>query len=760
MPPALPWGNLVHRTIPFFKQYELTPYSNAFPSSITTNTTIKENLGINIQGTPYLKVNAPAGVRIKITLNDYYIQEYVTKQGIQEFECFAWQNSSSDTVQYDFSNVTGTVTILDLKFRQSSYNTEVRGNFSSSDGDLNKLWTKSKNTSRVCMRDIFFDCPNRERGQWWGDVSEQILYSFYLYDDAANLLAKKGFRELLYTQKPDGSLYTTASGTAFNLPDQNMAAVAMLWKYYQYTGDLSLLQEVYPQARKFIDQLVKTANSDGMLVLQTSNGWNLWNWIDWGSNKDIVDGSANTVCNAEYIVLLDAIINIAGTLGYTADKNYFQGLQTNVKAHFNSYFWNSASQAYVFHNNNGVQSGVIDDRSNAWAVLAGMVDDTKKQAVLTVLKNRNDASPYQEMYIEMAMSQLSASDALARMRTRYASMIGSPSSTLWEEFPASGSNNHAWAAGPLYQLSAWVLGVQPTSPAYSAFIFQPQVTDLTSITATIPSVKGDIAVGYNRSGNSFTQTITNPSNTVAIVAIPKGFLAAGIQEITANGITVWRSGSVAGSISGVSYVSEDAAYLRFQVQPGSWTFAAYSQAVSSSSPVVLYTDCNYGGNAAGLAVGSYNMSDLIARGIPNDAVSSLRVLSGYRAVLYQDINFGGSTLSKTANAGCLVDDSWNDITTSVIVQPVSAARQAAATDITDIKLFPNPVTDALTVYLDKSNYRFLYVVDMTGRTVITQAIPAEASRLTINTGKLEKGVYTVVLKGDDNNRLLKKVVVQ
>jgi hypothetical protein len=589
-PPVAPWNTLVHRTIPFWKDYGLTAYNNAFPSTINTNTTITEELGINIQGTPYLKVNAPAGVRIRIILNEFYWQEYITRQGVQEFECFAWQNSSSHTVKYEFSNVTGTVSILDLKFRETGYNTAIRGSFTCNDTRLNSLWTKSKNTSRVCMRDIFFDCPNRERGQWWGDVSEQILYSFYLYDESANLLAKKAFRELMRTQKADGSLYTTAPGTAFNLPDQNIAAVAMLWKYYQYTGDADLVHELYPQAKKFIEHCAGTANADGMLILQPGQGWNLWNWIDWGSNMNIVDGSANTICNAMYIVLLDAMMNIADLTGAASDKVYYQTLQNKVKTHFNTYFWNSSANAYVFHRNNGVQSSVIDDRSNAWAVLAGMADDSRKPGVLAVLKNRNDASPYQEMYIEMAMSLLNANDALTRMRSRYANMIDSWSSTLWEEFPASNSNNHAWSAGPLYQLSAFVLGVRPALPAYNEFIFEPQVTALTNITATVPSLKGDIAVSYTRNNNTFTQTLTNPFNTVAIVGIPKGMLAAGVKEIQANETAVWVNGLPTGNVTGLTFAGEDAAYIRFRVQPGSWTFNAFSQVMSASGPLIVYND--------------------------------------------------------------------------------------------------------------------------------------------------------------------------
>ncbi|THU38278.1 T9SS type A sorting domain-containing protein [Niastella caeni] len=764
-PPVAPWNNLVHRTIPFWKDHGLTPYNKAFPSTINTNTTITQELGINIQGTPYLKVDAPAGVRIKIILNEFYWQEYITRPGVQEFECFAWQNSSDHTVKYEFSNVTGPVTILDLKFRQTSYNTAIRGSFFCNDTSLNKLWTKCKNTSLVCMRDIFYDCPNRERGQWWGDVSEQILYSFYLYDEQANLLAKKAFRELMRTQKADGSLYTTAPGTAFNLPDQNMAAVAMLWKYYQYTGDASLVHELYPQAKKFIEHCAGTANADGMLILQPQQGWNLWNWIDWGSNLNIVDGSANTVCNALYITLLEAMIKMADLTGAAADKTYYQTLLYKVKVYFNYYFWNSSANAYVFHNNNGVQSSVIDDRSNAWAVLAGMVDDSRKPGVLTVLKNRNNASPYQEMYIEMAMSMLNANDALTRMRNRYADMIGSWSSTLWEEFPASNSNNHAWSAGPLYQLSAYVLGVRPTLPAYNEFIFEPQVTALTNLSAIVPSVKGDITVSYTRHSNTFTQTITNPLNTVAIVGIPKGMLAAGVKEICANRIAVWRNGSPMGNVTGLTFAGEDDAYIRFRVQPGSWTFNAFSQAVSASGPVVLYSDCGYGGNAVALPVGRYDLAELIARGMPNDLLSSLRVLNGYQAILYWDASFSGNSLVKTADTWCLTDDNWNDAMSSIIIQAtttrMATGKQQPEKDNNQaVMLYPNPANDMLTVYPGNSGYRYLYITDMTGRTVLRKTLPHDAACIAIDVSKLGKGVYTVLLKGGPNGYVLKKVIIE
>jgi hypothetical protein len=308
------------------------------------------------------------------------------------------------------------------------------------------------------------------------------------------------------------------------------------------------------------------------------------------------------------------------------------------------------------------------------------------------------------------------------------------------------------------------LGVRPTLPGYSEFIFQPQVTDLTNISATVPSVKGDIVVSYTRYSNTFTQTITNPLNTVAIVGIPKGMLAAGVKQIDVNGITVYRNGSATGTVTGVTFVEENASYIVFRVQPGSWTFAAYSQATSASGPVVLYTDCNYGGNAVALPVGRYTLADLITRGMPNDSVSSLRVMNGYQAILYWDTDFGGNSLVKTADDWCLVDDGWNDAMSSIIIQPTTARMSEppppAADDRSGVSVYPNPASNVLTIYPGNSGYQYLYMVNMSGRTVLTKNLSHNASSVTINVSNLEKGVYSVVLKGGRNGNVLKKVVIE
>ena len=86
-----------------------------------------------------------------------------------------------------------------------------------------------------------------------------------------------------------------------------------------------------------------------------------------------------------------------------------------------------------------------------------------------------------------------------------------------------------------------------------------------------------------------------------------------------------------------------------------------------TGPVTVYKDCNYGSTAVSLSSGSYTLAQLQAKGISNDDISSLKVQSGYKVTLYWDDNFTGTTLVKTADDECLVDDGWNDKVTSLVI---------------------------------------------------------------------------------------------
>ena len=84
---SAPFGKLVKRPIPLFKDYGLKPYV----SQRTSGDTLICRLPYNAQVTPYLKVEAPAGKMIKMQTDNYnggselnVRAEYITREGVQE----------------------------------------------------------------------------------------------------------------------------------------------------------------------------------------------------------------------------------------------------------------------------------------------------------------------------------------------------------------------------------------------------------------------------------------------------------------------------------------------------------------------------------------------------------------------------------------------------------------------------------------------------------------------------------------------------
>jgi hypothetical protein len=90
-----------------------------------------------------------------------------------------------------------------------------------------------------------------------------------------------------------------------------------------------------------------------------------------------------------------------------------------------------------------------------------------------------------------------------------------------------------------------------------------------------------------------------------------------------------------------------------------------------SGGVTFYANTNYGGAASQvLPVGTYTLSQLAARGMPNDWASSVRVPSGRTLIMYNDDNFSGQSWTRTTDTPDLgtLSPTANDRVSSVKVQ--------------------------------------------------------------------------------------------
>jgi len=160
-------------------------------------------------------------------------------------------------------------------------------------------------------------------------------------------------------------------------------------------------------------------------------------------------------------------------------------------------------------------------------------------------------------------------------------MITNWSSTLWEHFNTTMSNNHAWSAGPLYHLGSSILGVRPLKTAYEEYAFLPLMGDLKQMSGVVPSPKGNITVSCTISSDTsaITQELNSPLNSVCILGIPKQLLGKNVPYIKVKIGTdiIWQNGSSTGSVAGVEFFEEDSQYIKFKVQPGNWVVTSESK---------------------------------------------------------------------------------------------------------------------------------------------------------------------------------------
>ncbi len=106
----------------------------------------------------------------------------------------------------------------------------------------------------------------------------------------------------------------------------------------------------------------------------------------------------------------------------------------------------------------------------------------------------------------------------------------------------------------------------------------------------------------------------------------------------------------------------------------------------------IYEDCNFEGQSVALTEGLYSRRDLAKLGFRDNSLSSIKVADGYQAILYSWGYFRGHTVLATADDPCLVDDRFNDVTSSIIIRrDDSTGNQIEAEDYTWARGVAEPV---------------------------------------------------------------------
>ena len=523
-----PFGKMLPRPIPMWKDFGIKT-----GELIRKGDTTILKLPYNMQMTPVIKVSDEVGGSLVHIQTDHSKSgrthciraEYITSKGEQTYESLGWMNGQQIIVIAPEN-----VKVQEISYRETGYNTELEGSFTCSDPFYNLFWEKAMRTLYVNMRDNFFDCPERERAQWWGDVVVLMGECFYSYSTSTHALMNKAIHELCAHQAEDGTLHSPIPGVyAKELPGQMLASVGRygFWNYYMNTGDLETIRNAYPAVKRYLD--VWETDSTGLTVYRKGG----WSWGDWGDNKD-----KTLIYAGWHYLALEGAANMADELGYKEDAAAFRKVMEDVARGFNA-CWTGTEYRHPEYDR------LTDDRVNALAVLAGIAKEEKYPLLIDLLKKTEHASPYFEKYVMEALFVMGEGEyAMERCKNRFGEMVNHPDyTTLFEGWEigsskyGGGTTNHAWSGGAITVIGAELCGIKPVEAGYKKFEVRPQIAGVEELSLEFPTVKGMVSYSHKVEGEDIMFTVSVPKGTKAhfVYNDVDQWLRAGTHEVVIKG---------------------------------------------------------------------------------------------------------------------------------------------------------------------------------------------------------------------------------
>ncbi|MDR1617212.1 MAG: hypothetical protein LBR98_09430 [Syntrophomonadaceae bacterium] len=499
------WGDLYERPIPLHRisesclevpkrrgDYVYTvdlPYAMAFIPVIECKAKGGEILDVR---TDRFAVNGGPGD--ENTYNSERL-EYICKPGYNRYECINYLYGETINVQ-----LSGAVDNLKIGYRETGYNCDIVGEFHSDCELIDKLFKKAGRTLYVCMRDNFMDCPDRERGQWIGDLSVQTPQALMLLSEEARLLLKKAICDFINLRHGDVLVGNVPGANASELPSQSLGAISeigLIANYYKYTGDRALLSECLEPAVRY---LMLWNMSENGLVEPRNGAPALWYWFDHLYNNDCA-----VLENAWYYSALSFAAKTADILGDHRFDDFIASRREKISIAFETAFWKGTFYA---------SGDFVDDRANALAVLCGICPPESYPLIRNILLSVFNSTVYMENYVLSALCEMGyQEDAFRRMKTRYYNLAVNENSTLWEDFYLLGTKNHAWSGAPATIVLKYFMGVD-TGDGFKSFTITPSPAIFKRANFRFQARGGTVHVKFDSETN--TLIVDNQSDSLYI----------------------------------------------------------------------------------------------------------------------------------------------------------------------------------------------------------------------------------------------------
>lgn len=428
--------------------------------------------------------------------------------------------------------------------------------FISSSNMLNQVYELMKHSVVVGTQESFVDTPTREKGGFLGDswsIGTSAMHA--MNDGVMNLQVLNQFLCSQEQYWPDGrmnAVYPNVDGKR-DIPDYTQMFLFYVWDYYMQTGNKEFLKKNFDRIQKVASYVENYINSKTGLIHNLAGGKGPYEYgiIDWpevmryGYDMKV---ESRTVIDVYAYLNFQIMAKIAAEIDVEDIEKRFAKLASEMKRAINAQLINNQGIYIDGLNKDFTPSLHASQHANILTYSAGIVPDEYKTSVINKIKDdKMSVGMVTLKWLPQALGEANEGEHLFELYTNtswdgWAKTVALGGTTTWEAWDANESGesmSHPWGAVGLIGMHQYILGVKALEPQYEKIQVKPLWfgDKLNFVEGTIPTCRGSISIGWEKTDKSYTLKLVVPNNITAEVYIPannsngKVVLVNGVEKI-------------------------------------------------------------------------------------------------------------------------------------------------------------------------------------------------------------------------------------
>jgi len=439
-----------------------------YPETITKfcNNHFLLDFGKEIVGHIHLKAKSQAGSKVIIKCAEEltedghakynmrcgvdFIEEWILADGEDSFESYDY--SGFRFIELEMSD--GSIRPENFSVIVRHYPYEKKKEFKSDNALLNEIWKICENAVIMSTQEGFFDCPQREKAQYLGDM---LITGFSYYHITGDIdMLKKALGDFMYSQNFDeGMMCVAPASLKHRIADYSLLFPLISLNFYKITKDKEFLEKLVFSCEKIIHHYEKYKRHDGLL-----SGVKEWNLVDWPENlRDGYDFDTNNdigvhnVINAYYLGALKTMNELYDILESKKRYDYEKIAEAYFKAFFNE-------EAGLFADSEGGEHFAL--HSNVLPCFYGFTNKNQSEKIIKLIMEKGLACGVYFSYFVLKALALNGENEKAmelilnKSEHSWYNMIKEGATACFEAWGKEQKTNtslcHPWASSPIILL--------------------------------------------------------------------------------------------------------------------------------------------------------------------------------------------------------------------------------------------------------------------------------------------------------------------